>query len=81
MCDAIPNRSVQSRSESTGSPTTQLHGGSAGGSMGLPSDGSVRARLAYSQPRLVSLSVGGATNNASTGPGGDLAFATVSGEG
>jgi hypothetical protein len=63
MCDALPNRPVPSRSESTGSPTTQLQGGSLGGSLGLPSDGSARVLLAYSQPRLVSLDIAAGTLN------------------
>ncbi len=61
MCDAVPSQPVPSRSESIGFPTTPIHGGSAGGSSGLPSEGAARTRLAYSQPRLVALSVRGGT--------------------
>jgi hypothetical protein len=62
MSDVVPSRAVTGSADSILSSTSHRANCSAGGLAGLPTDGSTRARLAYSQPRLVSLSVGGATS-------------------
>ena len=61
MSDVVPSRAEMGSAVSIGSHASHRAGCSAGGLAGLPADGSVRARLAYSQPRLVALGIGSGT--------------------
>ena len=67
MSDVVPSRAETGSADSILSSAYHRANCSAGGLAGLPTDGSARARLAYSQPRLVALSIRGGT---AAGPGG-----------
>jgi hypothetical protein len=79
MSDVVPSRAETGSADSILSDAFPRANCSADGLAGLPTAGSVRARLAYSQPRLVSLSVGGGTAGLVPATSGDgVGFDNVS---